>query len=209
MVRGSFALWQFIHETYGKSSFSSDMLKRDPQRTKTDKRMEMSPVICKQMKKGLKRSRREGKGGGTDRTAAKRQSFENRNQAVGDPFCPRVQLARGCSCVVASGRKDKETARKKKRGGRRWDTHEGSGYSSVTHVLGYFATVAAGYRRQTAPRVLAFGNQLDIHKHRQSGRKTEKGMENGWEVFAADIMLSKGAPDRPRARTYVYVSITF
>lgn len=65
MVRGSSALWRFIHGTYGKSSFSPDMPKRDPERAKNNRRMEMSPVIRKQGKKGLKGSRREEEGGRT------------------------------------------------------------------------------------------------------------------------------------------------
>lgn len=58
--------------------------------------MEMSPVICKQVKEGLKGSRREKKGERTVRSNGREGAkFQESESGVGDPFRPRVQLARG------------------------------------------------------------------------------------------------------------------
>lgn len=141
MVRGSSALWRFIHGsgTYGKSSFSPDIPKRDPERAKNDRRMEMSPVIRKQGKKGLKGSRREEEGGRTYDGAIERPRRGKvsrigirRRKIPSAPGYTSRSWHRGC--VAASGRRDKKTGRKRKEG-RDALRHEGSGYSSVTHVL--------------------------------------------------------------------------
>lgn len=155
----------------------------------------MSPIIRKQLKKEWGFQKRTK--GWRTYDGAIEQSWRGKVSRIGirrrRSLLPSIQLARGivCSCEQDK-RRDKKTMRKRKEERKvERDTNEASTQAWPM----YFDTspLSPPGIGNKQPRILAFGNQLDIHKHRQSGRKTEKGMGNGWEVFAADIMLSKGA----------------